>query len=270
MKRGTLFWGFVLIILGLALLLDNLGILGNIDIWNLLWPLFLIALGAWILFGRVVRRAPTTEHVSIPLEGAQSARVRVGHGAGRLDVYAGSGLGNLAEGDFTGGLDYRSQLSGDVLEVKMRPPETYFVIVPKYFPFDLSPGLTLDWSFGLTADIPLSLDFETGASESRLNLRDLRLTELRLKTGASSTSIDLPANAGQTRATIESGAASVNIAIPEGVAARIRTQGGLSTFEVDTNRFPQVGGVYQSPDYDTATNRIDMDIQMGVGSVKIY
>ena len=262
MKRGTLFWGMVLIILGLALLLDNLGILGDINIWNLLWPLFLITLGAWILFGRVFRRVPATEHVSIPLEGAQSARVRVGHGAGRLDVYAGSGMGILAEGDFTGGLDFRSQQVGDVLEVKMRPPENFF-------PFDWSPGTTLDWSFGLSADIPLSLDFETGASESRLNLRDLRLTELRLKTGASSTTIDLPANAGQTRAIIESGAASVNIAIPEGVAARIRTQGGLSTFQVDTNRFAQVGGVYQSLDYDTAANKVDMDIQMGVGSVNI-
>jgi len=263
MKRGTPFWGFVLIILGLALLLDNLGLLGNIDIWNLLWPLFLIALGAWILFGRVLRRPPERQHASIPLEGAQSARVKVGHGAGRLDVYPGSVIGTLVEGDFTGGLDYRSQLVGNVLEVKMRPPESYF-------PFDWSPGYLLDWSFGLATDVPLSLDFEIGASENNLNLRDLRLTELRLKTGASSTSIELPANAGQTRAIIESGAASVNISVPQGVAARIRTQGGLSSIQVDTNRFPQVGGVYQSPDYDTAANKVEMEIQMGVGSVRVY
>jgi len=257
-----MFWGFILVIIGLALLLDNLGLLGNIDIWNLLWPLFLIALGAWVLLGTIFRRAPQTEHASIPLEGAQSARVRVQHGAGRLEVSAGSGMGVLAEGDFAGGLDFRSRREGNGLDVKMRPPE-------QLFPFTWSTGSTLDWSFGLTREIPLSLEFETGANESRLNLRDLRVTELRLKTGASSTTIDLPANAGLTRTFIESGAASVNVSVPEGVAARIRAQGGLSSIQVDTNRFPQMGNIYQSPDYDAAANKIEMEIQMGVGSVKV-
>jgi hypothetical protein len=192
----------------------------------------------------------------------QNARVRVRHGAGRLDVSAGAGIGLLAEGDFTGGLAYDSRLQGNTLEVKMSPPE-------QSFPFTWSPGTTLDWTFGLTRDIPLSLDFETGASESRLNLRELRLTELRLKTGASSTTIDRPANAGYTRVSVESGAASVVINVPEGVAARIQTKGGLSTIQVDSQRFPQMGGVYQSADYETATNKVEMDIQMGVGSVTI-
>lgn len=262
MRRGTLFWGFLLIVFGLVLLLDNLGLLGNINIWNLLWPIFLIALGAWILFGTIFRRAPSVEHASIPLEGAESARVRVRHGAGRMEVYSSSATGILAEGDFAGGLEHSSHLEGNLLEVKMSPPE-------QVFPFTWSPGSTLDWSFGLTRDIPLSLDYETGASESRLNLRELRLTELHLKTGASSTTIDLPANAGYTRVFVESGAASVNINVPDGVAARIQTKGGLSSIQVDTQRFPQIGSVYQSPDYDTAANKVDMDIQMGVGSVSI-
>lgn len=244
------------------MLLDNLGLFGNIDIWNLLWPIFLIALGAWILIGTVFRRAPVVEHASIPLEGAQSARVRVRHGAGRLEVYSSNATGVLAEGDFTGGLEHSSRLEGNTLDVKMSPPQ-------RVVPFDWSPGTTLNWSFGLSRDILLSLDFETGASESRLDLRDLRLSELRLKTGASSTSIDLPANAGYTRLFVESGAASVNIAVPEAVAARIQTKGGLSSIQVDTQRFPQMGSVYQSVDYEAAANKVDMDIQMGVGSVSI-
>jgi hypothetical protein len=179
-----------------------------------------------------------------------------------MEVYSSSATGILAEGDFAGGLKHSSRLEGNMLEVKMSPPE-------QVFPFTWSPGSTLDWSFGLTRDIPLSLDYETGASESRLNLRELRLTELHLKTGASSTTIDLPANAGYTRVFVESGAASVNINVPDGVAARIQTKGGLSSIQVDTQRFPQMGSVYQSPDYDTAANKVDMDIQMGVGSVSI-
>jgi hypothetical protein len=186
----------------------------------------------------------------------------VRHGAGRLEVYSSNAIGVLAEGDFTGGLEHSSRLEGNTLEVKMSPPQ-------QVVPFDWLPGSTLNWSFGLSRDILLSLDCETGASESRLDLRDLRLTELRLKTGASSTSIDLPANAGYTRLFVESGAASINITVPEGVAARIQTKGGLSSIQVDTQRFPQMGSVYQSVDYETAANKVDMDIQMGVGSVSI-
>ena len=72
-----------------------------------------------------------------------------------------------------------------------------------------------------------------------------------------------------TNVRVESGAASVSIRVPEGVAARIQTKGGLSTIQVDTRRFPQAGDVYQSADYETATNKVDIDVQMGVGSVNI-
>jgi hypothetical protein len=111
---------------------------------------------------------------------------------------------------------------------------------------------------------------ETGASETRLDLDDLQISELRLKTGASSTNVNLPAQAGFTRVMVESGAASVDIRIPQGVAARIRSRGGLSSLSLDRSRFPRTGDTYQSADYDTALNKVDIDVQMGVGSVTIH
>jgi hypothetical protein len=95
------------------------------------------------------------------------------------------------------------------------------------------------------------------------------VTELKLKSGASSTQMTLPAHAGHTRAQIESGAASVNVRIPEGVAARIRTRAGLASIQVDTQRFPRSGEYYQSPDYEAAEHRVDLDVQTGVGSVDV-
>jgi hypothetical protein len=140
----------------------------------------------------------------------------------------------------------------------------------QFFPFNWSPGYTLDWSFGLSREVPLSIEFETGAGEAQIDLRELLVSELRLKSGASASTIDLPSSAGFTRVSVEAGAASVVIRVPMGVAARIRSQGGLSTTEVDTSRFPQTGAnTYQSPDYDAAANKAEIDAQMGVGSVKI-
>ena len=263
MRRGSYFWGFVLIVIGLALLLDNLGLLGNINVWALLWPLILILLGGWILLGTIFRRAPTTEHVSIPANGAQRARIKIGHGAGRLNIGAGAAVGVLMEGDFGGGLDYRSQTEEDELRVNMRVPE-------QIFPFGWSPGFTLDWTLSLSPDVALALDLDTGAGEARLNLTDLMVKELYLKSGASSTEIDLPSKARQTRVSIEAGAASVKIHVPTGVAARIRSRGGLSSIEVDQSRFSPMGqNEYQSPDFETSENRVEMDLQMGVGSIQV-
>ena len=79
----------------------------------------------------------------------------------------------------------------------------------------------------------------------------------------------MPANAGMTRTRFETGAASVKVHVPDGVAARIRAQGGLASIQIDASRFPQQGDIYKSADYETANNRIDFEVQLGVGSVQI-
>ncbi|OGO25108.1 MAG: hypothetical protein A2W33_06595 [Chloroflexi bacterium RBG_16_52_11] len=262
MSRGNIFWGIVLLLGGVLLLLDNLGYFGNIEVWTLIWPLFLIALGVWLLIGAALRRNIKSEHVVIPLEGAQSARLRFQHGAGRIILSSSASSANLMEGDFGGGLDVSKRQSGSLLEVKMK-------MSGSIFPFDWSPGQSLDWVFGLNQDIPLTLELETGASDNTLDLTALQVSEITLKSGASSTKLTLPANAGRTRVSIEAGAASVKITVPEGVAARIRSKGGLSSINVNQQRFIKSGDLYQSVDYDTARNQADIDVQMGVGSVEV-
>lgn len=262
MKPNTLFWGIVLILLGGLLLLGNLGIL-SVDVWSVLWPALVILLGVWMLLGVFLRRSPTTEHASVPLEGARRARLRLNHGAGRLQVQAGAGPGSLAEGDFGGGLELRKRLDGDTLEATLGlPPQVWS-------PFGWGPGSSLDWSVRLGRDLPMRLELDTGANEASVDLSELLVEELRLNSGASSTTLTLPASAGQTRAKISVGAASVRINIPQGVAARIHTTSGVASISVDRERFPRSAGVYQSPDYDAAANKVDLDIEAGVGSIDV-
>jgi hypothetical protein len=249
-------------LVGVLLLLSNLGLLQGVNIWNLIWPLFLIALGLWFLWGTFFRRAPEVEYASVPLEGAQRARVRLSHGAGRLDIASGAGMNNLVEGDFGGGIDLDSRRNGDALDASLRVPV-------QVFPFSWWPGSTLDWNVRLNREVPLTLEVEGGANDTRIDLRDVRVNDLTLKSGASSTNLTLPARAGMTRARVSSGAASINIAVPEGVAARIRWRGGLSTVNVNQARFQRLGDTYQSPDYDSAANKVDLDVEMGVGSVTV-
>jgi hypothetical protein len=127
----------------------------------------------------------------------------------------------------------------------------------------------MNWDMRLTQALPIALDLRTGAGEYHLDLSDVQVDDLQLKTGASSTHLTLPANAGHTRVRYEGGAASLSIRVPDGVAACIRVD-GLSDTHVDTNRFPRSGHAYQSSDYDTARNKIDISIDIGVGSVDIH
>jgi len=66
-----------------------------------------------------------------------------------------------------------------------------------------------------------------------------------------------------------SGAATVRIRVPDGVAARIRPSLGAATLNVRGARFPWQGGTYQSPDYDTAANRVDLDIDAGAATIDV-
>ena len=268
MGRRVPFWGIILIAIGLLLLLDNLGVFGDLDVWGVFWPLLLIGFGAWVLLGVFHRGRPAEiGRASIPLEGASQARIKIQHGAGRLTVGAGAGPDELAAGDFAGGLDYTAHRDGDALEVSMKIETTAWASAG--FPWNFGPGSALDWNVRFNDRIPLALKLETGASESTLDLAGLRVTELKVETGASATRITLPASAGLTQVKVSSGAASVNIRVPEGVAARIRVESGLAGIAIDGNRFPRVGGIYQSPDYDTAANKADIKIETGVGSVDV-
>ena len=127
----------------------------------------------------------------------------------------------------------------------------------------------LDWDFTLNRSVPLSLRLETGASETRLSLLDLQVRELWLKTGASSTMIDLPRAAGLTRMTVESGAAAIRIHVPQGVAASIDVRSALAGVHVDSTRFPRSGSGYRSADFDTALNKVEIHVETGVGSLDI-
>jgi hypothetical protein len=89
-----------------------------------------------------------------------------------------------------------------------------------------------------------------------------------VETGASQTNITLPAH-GRLRADFELGAASLRLNVPEGVSARIRVSQGVSDVKIDQARFPRSGDVYQSPDFDSAANAVEMKIEAGAAEIRV-
>lgn len=62
MRQRRLFWGIVILMIGVVLLLDNLGLFSHweIRVWAILWPSFIILLGVRLLLFATLGRRHTT------------------------------------------------------------------------------------------------------------------------------------------------------------------------------------------------------------------
>jgi hypothetical protein len=241
----------------------NIRLPGGIHPLQLFWPSLLILLGGWILFGYFLRGQGETEQVTIDLQGASQAALKLSHGAGRLILSAGAPAGQLLFGSFAGGVKQSAHKSGERLEAHI---EANPMIFPPFF----GGWQGLEWDIKLNRDVPLTLRLETGASQSELDLRELLVSDLRVSTGASKTDLTLPANAGLTTVKVELGAASLDMVVPQGVAARIRSEHGVAAIEVDKARFPYSNGMYESADFSSAPNKVDIMIEAGAGRVAVH
>jgi hypothetical protein len=266
-KRSNLFWGAVLIFLGALFMVDTLGIM-RINLWRIFFPLLLILFGVWILLGYFLRdQSVENEVAEIPLDGIRSARINFHHAAGKLSVASGTNPMSLFSGTFGGGLKIKSSSENGINNFVLHSRDGGFPIVA--FPWLWGPQNYLHWDVRLTEEIPLDLRFNTGASDTRLDLTDLKVTNLRVDTGASATEINLPDSLPYSKVLIKAGAASIKINVPEFVAARIRVSGGLMGASVDRIRFPKSGGYYQSPNYENSSHQIEIRVEIGAGSVTI-
>jgi hypothetical protein len=303
-----LVWPIILIGLGILLLLQNLGFL-SWSLWDILWrfwPMILVLIGLELLLGRrnpglaavvavavlvlaVAGSALAARGSASPLPSSMSSFLGTG-GAGRaqhlteklgsyeratVDIQFGAGdltvrslpsqSGSLMEGDFSHQGDRGVSRSfqcrdGDcTLRLLSRGERNWF--------FNTS-GAD-DWNVHLTPRIPLDLRVKSGASRIDLDLSALQISTLRLDIGASSGTVRLPAAGGATTATVKAGAADLEIAVPLETSARIRARGGLSSYQIDEQRFPRDGDYYVSPDFAQAINRVDLEIDAGVASVEI-
>ena len=268
MRSSRLFWAVMLVGFGFVLLANNLGII-TVNVWRFFWPIFLIGLGIWFLIGTAVGTGDLEMVAgSVDLDDSDRASIVVKHGAGKLDLTGISEPGKLVSGHFATGLDARVSKTGNILNVVLQPQRHSFPDV--FFPGNWNGGKGLQWEFGLSNELPLDLAFEIGAVNAHLDLTALQVKNISLQTGASLTNLKLPAAAGMTYLKVEAGAASIDIQVPEGVAARVESEHGLASVNVDQNRFPKAGGVYQSLDYEGAENKVDIRIETGVSSIEIH
>jgi hypothetical protein len=299
----------LLIIVGIIFLLNNLGVIPWSVWFTLarLWPVILILLGIDILLGRrggplgavitalvliailagvvgftsftsatpagtAASTAPSQQRtMSVPLGSASSGDVSLTFPAGALTMSAlptkGTKLLELTGSMPTGmSVNVHSSIRGDVAEAVLSTSGDRMT----WWPFGGTGSRNvLTWDVRLVPGVPLSIRINTGAGESTLDLTNVTVRQLTMNSGAGQTTIHFPANAGQTDADIHAGAGQLTLIIPPDVGAYIHRSGAIVDVHVPSGRFQQVSDGYQTENYSTATNRLDLTLHLGVGSVDV-
>ncbi|MCC6299055.1 MAG: hypothetical protein IT314_07135 [Anaerolineales bacterium] len=260
MRRANIFWGLFLILLGALFFLQARGIIANV--FEFIFPLALILVGGWFILSVFWKPdlADDDDTFSIPLQSAKRVDFEFAHGVGQIQISGGAPTGTAIVGSSAVGMNAESRLDGDRLKVEVSAG-------PSVIPF-IGPSSGV-WRYQITQEVPIALDVSGGASSFDIDLQDTLATQIEISTGASRVNLTMPAR-GASVLDVDAGAASINIRVPDSVAARIRFEGGLNNINVDTTRFPELdAGRYQSPNYETAADRAEINFEGGLGSVTI-
>lgn len=272
---GTLwrFWPVIFILIGLDILVSA----SRSTLIYILGLLAALAVIGGVIFyavwqdGQLPATGPSafgTETLTEPLHDAASGRITLRPGVARIEISALADSPNLVEGTIEYGR-YSLEATRDVsvvnghaeFSLQGRGRSNTF-----WWPSD---NRGERWTLRFTPRIPLEFTVQSGVGNVDIDLSSLKVTQLDLSGGVGNTTVTFPAASGTTRASIDSGVGNIRVRIPEGVGARVRLEKGLGNVNVRNNRLSHSGNDYVSNNYDTATNKLELDINGGVGNITI-
>ncbi len=294
-ERYAPVWGILLLFLGLVFLLQTLDVLPW-ALWRTLWrfwPVLLVGFGlsillrrhsVWLVSAAIVSLLFACLGIAIWQHGSSSS-------AGELTKAYSEPVGSLEEVlveiDFTEG----------GLTVSSLPPVSFNLVEVGSEGGDGDRGMKVDfhregsggelhlsreqsrwsllskgeneWQVRLSRNIPMELAVKSTGSDVELDLGELQVTDLTMDVFCGSYRIELPSLAGTVRVHIEAEFSNLEIAIPHGVAAKVIADVDLSVFKVDESRFPGEGDYYVSRDFESAKNRVQIELDCDLSRVRV-
>jgi uncharacterized protein DUF2154 len=201
------------------------------------------------------------ESRSVDLDKSERVRAELKMGSGELDVRGGSQ--KLLDADFTYNVaswkpDLRYTSSGGTGDLILEQPG----------PGSSTGNTKNHWDLRVNDKVTLDLKIEFGAGEARLNLGSLRLGGLNIEIGAGTLRLDLrgaPTKDYSVR--IRGGVGEATVYLPKDAGISANVQGGLG--EISATGFRKTGDLYVNDSAETAKTKIRLDIQGGVGSIKL-
>ncbi len=235
--------------------------------------LVLVAIGAFALLGRNTSANVLTQDLSQPLDGATSAKIEINPGDGNLKVDTLTGGEPLLAGGTLQYLENQALPAADSVSFNGQTTlslksgggssQSWFRL-----PWEACNGAT-EWQIHLNPGVPSELTTHSDGGNISLNLAGMALTGLSADTGGGNIEVVLPQASSSYAVSAKTGAGNVVIRLPAGSAARIHVSTGLGQVIVDSSFTKIDEKTYQSPDYDTASNRVELTLSSGAGNVEI-
>ncbi|MDR7276716.1 hypothetical protein [Catenuloplanes atrovinosus] len=123
----------------------------------------------------------------------------------------------------------------------------------------------------LSDEVRWSVRLLAGVDEGTVDLSAAAVSEVTLAGGATSIDLSLPSPDGTLPISLTKGANRLTVRTPARVPARAAIRQGAGTVEIDgaTRSGIAKGEVFQSRDWRSATDRLDLDASAGLGTLRI-
>jgi hypothetical protein len=149
-----------------------------------------------------------------------------------------------------------------------------------------------EWHIHLNPTVSSDITAHSDGGNIKLDLAGMALMRLSADTGGGNMDVILPDNTvdldvtarteagnvtvdigsrihGSNTVTANSGAGNVDVRVPGGIAVRVHATTGLGKVSV-SSRFSQVDrATYQSPGYDSAADKVEIEVKSGAGNVSV-
>ena len=213
-----------------------------------------------------------TENLSEPLNEVTTAKVDINAGDGNLTI---DGLTNGEQVLASGTLQYFEKQGKPTRTLVSSEDQVTFALKggsvgqPWFrLPWAACNGAT-EWQIHLNPMVSSDITAHSDGGNVKLNLAGMAVTHLSADTGGGNIDVVLPENSADLSVAVKSGAGNVTVQVPSGIEAKIHATSGLGKVMMDS-RFNKLDGeTYQSPDYDGATNKIEITAKTGAGNVSI-
>ncbi len=296
MKCGQMFWGFFLLTLGILFLFTKYDIIQSSFefVWNV-WPMLFVFWGALVIFKHSFVRPAVSAlfgiFIAILIFGIiqntffgfdfhdsnterftdyyyedfnpsyKLANLEINSGAGMFSIahttdklIEGKAYGSLAEYDF------HSDKTDSSINVT--------------FDLNKKDGNFFRGRFRNQLDVTLNqnpvwdINLNIGASKSNFDLSSFKVKNLELHTGATRTKIKLGDKYDKTNVSVDMGAASLTIEVPQNVGCEINSDMALASKHI--SGFSSRGsGYYITDNFEASVKRIIIDVKGGVSSLTV-
>lgn len=290
---GALFWGLLFVMLGALFFLQNFDIV-TVDFSNVirLWPLLVILFGLSLLSSRGTIWRVATIVFSVVAVGVVAAAATGQWGVDRddrgremsetveraaddvrtVDVTIKTGAGEFALGAHGDDEVVKTELESDVATLRQtsrqeNDKQTIEIVTEPFGQWRVG-DVRNDLSVTFNEQLAYAATLEIGAARAAIDATDILLTDLKMKVGASSTSLRLGERADALTASVEAGASAVVIEVPSASGVRLTLESGLA--DINLGDLDSKGdGIYESPGYDGADKKIHLTVKVGAGSLKL-